>query len=678
MKILTSACPRDCYSTCSFRVSLRDGRIGLIEPHPGNKATGEGVCLKGLSYAERVYHPDRILHPLKKTDGTFKRISWDEALSDIENNIRDIHKNYGPGSILYYAATGTKGILNGVGKNFWEKTGGCSTTYGDLCWPTGLEATRLTLGDNIHNAPWDIENAGLIIMWGKNGAETNVHQMKYIEKAQSKGSKFIVIDPRRTESAARADMLISPKPGSDGALALGIANLLIKKDHVDNKFISNNVYGYEEFRTLVEKYSPEVVSEITDVPEVQIYEIAEMIGKIKPVTISAGFGMQRYSNSGQTMRSMISLLAITGNIGIPGGGWVYANLQSHIFDEVKDPLAFYPPEKQAGNINYSVPVASVAETILTRKDPPVKMIWVERGNPITQNPDTNLMIKAFRSLNYVVVIDQFLTDTAREADLVLPSKTMFEQSDIINAYWHSYIQLKQKIIDPPGEVKPESEIYYLLAKRMGINNDELKGKIPEPNDEAVENFLKEKLKKFPGITLGELKKGPLPAPGSKDVAFDDLIFKTPSGKIEIYSEEAVERWGVDELPQYKEPDFYKNKEKYPFMFMTPNTKNRIHSQFGNLSHISQFASGISVFINPIDASEKNIREKEDVTVFNDRGELKGKAVFDFGLKKGCIVVTNGWWLSEGGCVNSLSEGKETDMGYGAAFHETMVNIKRGG
>ena len=157
MKIITTACPRNCYSTCTFRVSVRDGKIGLIEPHPDNLATSEGVCLKGLSYAERVYHPDRLLYPLKKHDGKFVRISWQEALELIETNIRKLHNDYGPKSILYYSGSGTKGLLNSVGSYFWKKTGGYTTTYGDLCWPAGLEATRLTLGDNKHNAPWDME-----------------------------------------------------------------------------------------------------------------------------------------------------------------------------------------------------------------------------------------------------------------------------------------------------------------------------------------------------------------------------------------------------------------------------------------------------------------------------------------------------------------------------------------
>lgn len=676
MKIITTACPRNCYSTCTFRVSVRNGKIGLIEPHPDNLATGEGVCLKGLSYTERVYHPDRLLYPLKKTNGKFERISWDDALCDIESNIKQIHKKYGVKSVLYYTGSGTKGLLNSVGSFFWKNMGGYTTTYGDLCWPAGLEATRLTLGENKHNAPWDIKNAKLIIMWGKNAAETNIHQMKFIEEAISNGAKYVVIDPRRTESSERANLLIRPRPGTDGALALGLANLLIDQNNIDQDFIKNHVLGFDEFSQHVKKSTPQIVSDITDIPEDQIIILAELIGQIKPMTITAGYGMQRYTNSGQTMRALLSLLAMTGNIGKPGAGWVYANLQSHIFDSIKDPIAFFPPEIEKNNVRISISTAKLGKDILNTTDPPIKMIWVERGNPVTQNPDTNTVLKSFKSMDFRVVVDQFLTDTAREADLVLPAKTMFEQADVINAYWHPYIQYKAKVIDPPGEVKPESEIYYLLAQRFGISENELINNIPAANDDAVEEFLIEKLKPFPELNLDALKKGPVLAPGNKEVVFSDFIFPTPSGKIEIYSDEAKDRWNSNPLPDFEEAEESSKSGKYKFNLMTPNTKNRIHSQFNILKLIEQFSNKPMFHLHPSDAAEYKINDGDIIHVYNDRGELEGETKLDFALKPGCILMTNGWWISQGGTVNFLSNSKETDMGYGAAFHDAIVNIEK--
>ena len=682
MTFYTTACPRNCYSTCSMRVEVENGRLRRVEPHPDNLATPEGACLKGLSYVERVRSPDRILYPLRRKAGTaeFERISWDGALDLIVSNLKRLRDETGPQSVLYYSGSGTKGLLNSVGTEFWRLYGGCTTTYGDLCWPAGLEATRLTLGDNKHNAPWDIANAKLIVMWGKNAAETNIHQMVFVDQALDSGAKLLVIDPRRTQTSERAELLIQPRPGTDGALALAVAHLLITNDHIDRPFIEQHVLGFDEFAASVSEFTPEKAAEITDVPVEYVHRLSELMGTTSPMTISAGFGMQRYTNSGQTMRSILALLAITGNIGKPGAGWVYANLQSAIFDLVKDPIAFFPPEEPDGLFRISISTALLGQHMLATKDPPLRMAWVERGNPVTQNPETNTVLEAFRALDFRVVVDQFMTDTAREADLILPAKTMFEQSDVIGAYWHPYIQLKQKVMDAPGEVKPESEIYYLLARRLGIGESELMGRIPEPGDDSIEQFLNSKLEQFEELSLERLRQGPVLAPGHQEVAFSDYVFPTPSGKIELVSNEAAQRWNVDRLPVYFEPRESARHEsaesqKYPLYMMTPNTKNRIHSQFNNLKMISQFGDTPFLLINPEDAQTRAISDNDMVKVFNERGEIRIEARLDNGIKAGCVSVTNGWWISEGGTVNFCSYGRETDMGYGAAFHDNLVEIQ---
>ncbi len=683
MKAYNTACPRNCYSTCSLKVYVENGRIRRIEANPDNKATPKGVCLRGLSYVERTHSKDRILYPMKRKKGTsdFEKISWKEALDTIEEKLRIIKEKFGPQSVFYYYGSGTKGLLNEVGGNFWRLYGGYTTFYGDLCWPTGLEATRLTLGENKHNAPWDIENAKLILLWGKNPAETNVQQMRSIDQAVAKGARLIVIDPRRTLSADRAELLIQPRPGTDGALALGIGHFLVKNNDIDKTFIDKHVLGFPGYKQMVLDFSPEKAAEITDIPVHYIRRLADEIAYGKPVSLCPGFGMQRYTNSGQGMRAMLALIAVTGNIGIPGAGWHYANLQSNIFDRVGDPLSSYPSEKPDGIARVSISTARLGQDMLAQKNPPLKMIWVERGNPVTQNPETHTVLKAFRSLDFRVVVEQFYTDTAREADIILPAKSMFEQSDVIGAYWHPYIQLKQKVIDPLGEVKPESEIYWLLAQRLGFSKKEITGKIPGPSDKEIETFLEKKLKPFPGLSLERLREGPVLAPGTQEVAFSDFRFLTPSGKIELFSNEAAERWGLDPLPVFTEPLESVRRpspgsKKYPLYFMTPNTKNRTHSQFNNLELIRQFSHKPFLFMNPEDAIRRGIRADDRVKIFNDRGHLEMEARIDFSMKSGCVSVTNGWWITEGGTVNFLSLGRETDMGHGSAFHDTLVEVEK--
>lgn len=676
MPHFTTACPRNCYSTCTMRVEVKDGRIRRIEPHDGNRATPEGACLKGLSYVERVHSPDRILHPLRRSStGDFEAISWDEALGAIAEKLRKFRKETGPQSVLFYNGSGTKGLLNSVGPSFFRMYGGYTTTYGDLCWPAGLEATRLTLGENKHSAPWDLAHARLIVFWGKNSAETNIHQMPFLERALEEGGRLIVVDPRRTESAERAELLIQPRPGTDGALAMAVAHVLYRDGHVDEEFTRSHVLGKDDYGVRVQGLSPEWAEAICEVPARYIERFAQAIGTVRPLTICAGYGMQRYTNSGQTLRAVLALLALTGNLGNPGAGWQFANLQSDIFSDVKDPLALYPPEKPDGIARVSISTSRLGREMLETRDPPLRMIWVERGNPITQNPETHTVLEAFRSLEFRVVVEQFLTDTAREADIVLPAKTLFEQSDVIGAYWHPYIQLKQKVIDPPGEVKPESEIYRALAEFLELPGDEVDAAIPASGE--IETWLETRLGRWPELSLERLRKGPVLAPGHQEVAFSDLVFPTPSGKIELYSEEARARWNSDELPDWFEPaESARSDGRYPLYFMTPNTKNRIHSQFNNLEMIRAQSPRPELHINPIDALPRGIETGDPVRVFNDRGSIEVPARIDLTLRGGCVSMTNGWWITEGGTVNFLSAGRETDMGHGAAFHDNVVEVER--
>jgi anaerobic selenocysteine-containing dehydrogenase len=673
----TTSCPRNCYSTCSLSVTVEEGRIVRVEGVPSNRATSEGPCIKGLAYVERAHSPQRIVRPqMRCSDGSFRPASWDEALDAIASALTHARDTYGPRSVLYYSASGTKGLLNGAGLDFWRLFGGCTTTYGDLCWPAGLEATRLTLGRNSHNAPWDLENARLVVFWGKNPAETNVHQILHLDRARERGAKVVVVDPRRTETAERADLLVQLRPGTDGALALGVGHVLVRDGAVDREFIEAHVAGFDDYARLVADFPPGRVASICGIPAESVEALASMMRDSAPCTIVPGFGMQRFTNSGQAMRAMLALLAITGNIGKPGAGWMYANLQTQIFSPVKDPIGLYPPTTPDGVVRVSISTARLGRDMLATSAPPLSVAWVERGNPIPQNPETHRVVEAFRKLDFRVVVDEFMTDTAREADVVLPAKNLFEQTDVIGAYWHPYLQIRQKVVEPPAEVKPETEIYRALGRKLGIDEAALAAALPGPSDAAIESWLARKLA-HSGITLDELRRGPVLSPEFEEVAFADLRFPTPSGKIELRSGEARERWGVDELPSWREADERPEAAgRHPLHILTPNTKNRIHSQFGNLDTIRRMDPAPFVAMHPLDARARSLGEGDRARIFNDRGELVLPVKLDRGLRPGCVTVTNGWWLTDGGAVNVLTMGRETDLGYGAAFHDNAVEVER--
>ena len=284
MKEFLTVCPRNCYSTCSFRVQVENNSIKRILPYSENRATPEGPCIKGLSYIERSVTKKRIAHPLiRRSDGSFVQITMKEALSITADRLGELRKKYGPHTVFWYRGSGMSGLTNEIGGSFWRLYGGVTLTYGNPCWPAGLEAVRLTLGTVRHNVPWDLENAGAIIIWGKNPAETNIQEMAFISGARDKGSRIIVIDPRRTPTADKADWLFTPEPATDAALALAIARILIEENLIDEIFIRNYVRGYEEFRRSLTITAGDA-EKITGIPEESIRFLASIIGRTKPVT----------------------------------------------------------------------------------------------------------------------------------------------------------------------------------------------------------------------------------------------------------------------------------------------------------------------------------------------------------------------------------------------------------
>jgi anaerobic selenocysteine-containing dehydrogenase len=675
MEEFITACPRNCYSSCSFRVRVENNQIRRIIPFEGNLATPEGPCIKGLSYIERVSSPHRIIHPLlRNSDGSFTTISSNKALEIIAEKLLHYRKEYGSHAVLFYKGSGMSGLTNEISGNFWRLFGGTTITYGNLCWPAGLEAVRLTLGDVKHNVPWDLKNARTIVIWGKNPAETNIQEISFISSARKHGTKIIVIDPRRTSTADKADILYTPRPGTDGALALAIARIIIEKSLHNKDFIRQYVSGFEKFKNALSIDSKEAEA-ITGIPASDIEQLAVEIATTPPVTFLPGYGLQRYTNGGQTIRAILSLALITGNIGRSGAGFNYANLQSYVFDDLLEPLVYYPDPVADAPFRRTLSMATLGRDMLNISDPILKMAWVERGNPLTQSPDSNMVRQAFNKLEFKVVVEQFMTDTAQMADIILPAKSMFEQTDVIGSYWSPYIQLKPKVLDSPGEVMTEPEYYYHLASLMGIDNSNWKV-LPPPGDSNIIRWLGERMRSYPDITLEMLRNGPMIAPKTEEIAYKGLNFQTPSGKAELVSTSFTERWGLNDTPFYSPPDGgAAGNESYPLWIISPNTGGRIHSQFGNLSVIKESVPEPLIEVSPADALARGISDGDTVRLFNMNGEVINRCRVSNRLTSGCVVLPNGVWLAEGGAGNRLTAGRETDMGHGASFHDTRVEME---
>jgi anaerobic selenocysteine-containing dehydrogenase len=673
MNEFITACPRNCYSTCTFRVQVENNRIRRILPYSGNRAVPEGPCIKGLSYIERSASADRITTPLiRNNNGSFSKIETGEALDIISQRLLNLKERFGPQSILWYRGSGMSGLTNEIGSEFWKDFGGATTTYGNLCWPAGLEAVRLTMGSVKHNVPWDLEKARTIVIWGKNPAETNIQEVPFIIAAKKAGARIISIDPLRTPTADKSDLLYRIKPGTDAALASALAKILIDNDLIDNKFISDNVIGFKEFRESL-KIGPDEASDITGIPSGEIISLALNIGKGSPVTFLPGYGLQRHSNGGQTIRCILALAIITGNIGKPGAGFNYANLQSYVFDKVKEPESYYPDQENDKPFRRKVSMARLGNDLLTINDPAIRAAFVERGNPLLQSPDSHKVRKAFSNMEFKIVVEQFMTDTASVADIILPAKNMFEQSDIIGSYWSPYVQFKPKVLDPPEDILPESEIYYHLAKRLNLNIPA--ERIPEPGNDNIEIWLENRIKGYTSQKLDDLRNGPVLAPGLQEIAYSDNVFNTPSGKIELWSDAAARKWKVSKLPEYVPIAGNNDIEQFPLVLLTPNLGNRIHSQFGNLKVIKENSETPSALISPVDAEKRNIADGNRIRLFNNLGEVLTWARISPRVPYGCIVLHNGIWLEEGGGGNILINGMETDMGFGAAFHDNRVEAE---
>lgn len=672
MKEFITVCPRNCYSTCTFRVFTEEGRVVRILPFEGNLAVPEGPCIKGLSYLEREYSSERIIYPLRRQpDGSFARIGTDEALAMIARRLTEARKNHGPHSVLFYKGSGCSGLSNEIAGSFWKLFGGATTTYGNLCWPAGLEAVRLTLGEVKHNLPWDLANASMIILWGKNPAETNVQEMIHIDNARQNGAKVVVIDPRRTLTADKADMLIRPHPGTDAALALAMARVIIDRGLTDQEFIRRHVAGFGQFAASLQ-ITPDKAQEITGIPAGTIIDLAVAAAGAGRLTIVAGYGLQRYTNGGQTIRSILSIPVITGMIGKPGCGFNFANLQSYIFDEVKEPLSYYPAPETDKPFRRSISMATFGPDFFALKEPAIEVAWIERGNPVIQLPGSGEVRKALESVPFKVVVEQFMTDTAEMADIILPAKGIFEQADVVGSYWNPYAQYKPQVTDLPGEVLPESAIYWRLAQMIGLPTGGDTG-IPAPGDYWT--WLMERISHTPGFVREELMQKPVIPDQNEHPAYGNMKFDTPSGRIELWSDRAVKLWGVNPLPTY-EPLDESGEEHLPLRLMTPNIASRIHSQFGNLKVIRSVVEEPAWEISLADAGSRGLRSGDSIRVFNSRGEVLGKVSVTRRIRSGSIVFPNGIWLCEGGGVNRLIAPSETDMGHGAAFHNTRVDIEK--
>ncbi len=665
--VYTTVCPRDCFGSCSFKATVEAGQITKIAGNAINNNSEGALCVKGASYVKRLVHPDRLRYPLLKDKNGkgFNRISWEDALTLIANQLTQVKKHHGTEAVMYMNSWGHAGVFNDYANYFWSQYGKVTSAYGGLCNDAGKMGVKYTYGNVVkHNNNEDLQNAKLIIVWGSNPAHTNIHRMRHIKKAVAKGSQLIVIDPRVSETMIEGAIRIHPRGGTDGLLAIGIAKRLVEKGVCDEAFINEHVLGFEAYKERLEAYTIPYILEKTELTLEALETIVAAIEKNPIYALVTGTGKSRYTNGGQTERCVCVLPALTGSIGVSGGGLYFTDNQIPRF---KWPVLADVTVGMEARIH----IGKIAQD-LHALDPGIKFMWIEKANPVTSSPNTNAMRKALDSVDFTVVVDHFMTDTAKAATLILPAAMFAEKDDLISVYGDSYVHLLQKLVDPLEESKSEPEIFRALGKTMGFDMAQL----PIVDETFINNFLK--VNGF-DTSYEELADAPYLIDGYKNIAFEDMIFDTPSGKIEVYSEQ-MRQWDQDPLPRYTElmeskattPDLFR---KYPIHFLSTHPKERINSQFIEMK-LSQKHDTPEVDMHPVDAMKRNIQTGDRVRVYNDNGEILITAKVGNSVKEGMANVFEGWDEAHGACANKLIYGRVTDIGDGTAYYDCLVEIEK--
>jgi anaerobic selenocysteine-containing dehydrogenase len=695
--LVRGACPHDCPDTCATIAEVRGGQAVRFYADPRHPVTQGWLCAKVRPYLERVYHPDRLAHPLRRVGpkgaGQWERISWDEAINEIASRWRAIIAEYGGAAILPYSYSGTLGLLQlGIcNARLWNRMG-ASGLVRSICGAAAELAVESTLGARWSPDPADVLHSRLVIIWGHNPASTGPHFMPLLRQAQKRGAYVVVIDPRRTLTARGADEHIRPRPATDAALALGLMHVIFAENLHDEPWLEANSIGWRELRQRAGEYPPERVAEITGVPAEAIVGLARRYATTKPALLKSADGVQRHGNGGQTFRALCCLPAIVGQYGVRGGGLGYSTSGYLKWDaEAVGHASECPPTPRSINMN-RLGAALVGEA----SDPPIKSLYVFAANPVASAPNAGLTVRGLQREDlFTVVHELFMTDTAQYADIVLPATSQLEHVDLHKPYGHRNLQYNQPAIAPLGEAKSNWDVMRLLAAAIGYQELWLQ----ESAEEAIAGVLDATRARSPlleGITLERLQRegtAPLSFAPEKLVPFADGRFPTPSGKAELHCD-AMAAHGADPLPDYRPPAEFSAlspelslEEPANSKLRTQNSKlvlisgashHYTSSSFANQPSLMAKEGSPFVEINPADATARGIAEGDTVVLENARGACELRAVITDDVPPGVAVAPKGPWarLAPGRRnINWTTSDALADIAGQSTFHSNLVQIR---
>jgi anaerobic selenocysteine-containing dehydrogenase len=702
-KTILAACPHDCPDTCSMIVTVENDRVVKVRGNPEHPFTDGRLCVKVNHYEERVHHPDRVLFPLKRTgpkgSGQFTRITWSQALDEIVSRWKQIVAEHGPTAILPYSYLGTEGILNGmnVGDPFFNKLG-ATITERTFCDSGACTGYIMTVGPSPGTDPESFVHSRYIILWACNTISTNLHHWPFIAEAQKRGAKIVVIDPVRTRTARQADWHIPIKPGTDGALAMAMINVIVSEGLADKDYIEKHTVGYDELAERAREYPPEKIAAVTGIPADAIRKLAREYATTRPSVIRIGVAVERHSGGGQTVRALTCLPALVGAWREVGGGIL--QLPIWAFPVKWDGLMradWIKPGTRVLN-QWKLGAALTGEMKL---DPPIQSLFVFNANPAVVVGEQDKVLKGLaRADLFTVVSEHFITDTARYADIVLPATTQMEQYDIMFSWGHFYLALNPPAIKPQGEAVPNTELFRRLAAAMGFDDPHFKRSDEQMALEAMDWSSPA----MAGITMEELTQRGFARlkVGTPDTYAPHANgnFPTPSGKVELKasmaaagsfvlplfrqgSNEFQDGTPVDPVPCYIPPQESRDTnatlgQKYPLNILSPKNHAFLNSGYGNIARQLGHAGEQYIVMHPTDARARGIAEGERVEVFNDRGRFHAELQVSDEVREGVIVAPLGYWASNsanGRSVNAVNSSRYADLGRAPTFSDTLVEVR---
>lgn len=633
-------CDRDCPDACSIVATVEDGRITRLAGDPDHPFTRGFLCYRTSRFLERQYSPDRLTTPLLRRGGELVPIGWDEALDLAAERLLAIRREDGPAAILHYRSGGSLGLTKFVTDRLFELFGPVTVKRGSICSGAGDHAQVADFGvsdsSDLHGL---LRHARSVVLWGKNVCTSSPHLVPLLRAARARGARLVLVDPVHHKTAGLVDVTFQPRPGGDFALAMAIARVLFERGWIDPA-AARYCDDLDAFRALAEQKPLEAWCADADLPASAALELAERLGPGKPAAILVGWGMGRRLNGAGIVRALDALAAVSGNLGVPGAG-----------------VSFYFRRRGAFDTSFTRGAAGAPRTlcepllggeILAAKDPPIRAVWITAGNPVAMLPDSHATRRALETRELVVVVDAFLTDTARAAHLVLPTTTLLEADDLLGAYGHHQIGVSRPVVPPPAGVRTDLEIAQAMAVRLGLG-DALAG-----DARAWKRRLLRPELASHGVTLEALEAGSLRNPLSPEVLFADRVFPTATGRVRL----------MTSAPPEPEPP----SDAFPLVLMSLSTERAQSSQWAR-----EPGGDAIVTVHPDAAG--SLADGERAILASVLGELVVRVRHDASQRRDVALVPKGGHLGSGHAANSIIRARTTDLGDGAALYDERVALR---